>query len=85
MVFDSLHVYSNEGNGVYFGSSYNPTQFNFTNSTIESNGSAEFYISNVTANPNIQFHVNHNTIRDTVNNNRTHSQSLVYTLSLIHI
>ena len=79
VVFDSLHVYSNEGNGVYFGSSYNPTQFNFTNSTIESNGSAEFYISNVTANPNIQFHVNHNTIRDTVNNNRTHSQSLVYT------
>ena len=49
-----------------------------TNSTIESNGSAEFYVSSVMIHPNVQIHVNNNTIRDTVNNNRTHSSSLVY-------
>ncbi|MDG2267204.1 MAG: hypothetical protein P8L91_09505, partial [Candidatus Marinimicrobia bacterium] len=73
---DSLHIHHNDDNGIWIGQEYYPVEFNLTNSTIESNNGSEIRLESiVVTNPNVQFHVNHNTIRDTVNN----SNQLVYT------
>ena len=61
---------------------YYPIEINLMNSTIESNVSSEIYVSYISlSDPNVQFHANHNTIRDTVNLTwgRDHANSLVYT------
>ena len=82
VTFDSLHIHDNEGNGFYSSQEYYPVETNLMNSTIENNGQSEIYVSYMAlSDPNVQFHVNHNTIRDTVNMTwgRNHANSLVYT------
>ena len=71
LTLDSLHIHSNE-RGLAIESQYYPCNLNITNCTIESSDYEEVRVSYVnTSDPNVQVHVNENTIRDTVSTNNS--------------
>ena len=75
---DSLHIHSNEY-GFRMSALYYPTEFNFTNSTVENNERDEIRLDwNNYVDPNVQIHFNHNTIRDTVNGFNNYDLVYVY-------